>query len=232
MPEKLEGHSWPRRTVVGQLSQQVFEVVRRDRATQSLPRCGGDTRDAIGAEWEIRILRGLDRPMPEPRAGYAPPFYRASSLVVGRDWNKTLATAAHTAGFGGLGLGRQFRLPGTEPVCYPLYQSLLSLEFCTESPLLSKGEDPTQVSRLDAGDADRALDHSLGPLGPEVLLESSQGPTIPCRLNRVRNVGIERWGVRCWGSGMQQVLQLSTRVKPGDGVTARAFRSGLQLAAP
>jgi hypothetical protein len=31
---------------------------------------------------------------------------------------------------------------------------------------------------------------------------------------------------------MQQVLQLSTRVKPGDGVTARALRSGLQLAAP
>ena len=98
------------------------------RSRPTLPRTGGDSRDAIRTEWEIRILRGINRPKSENQSMVRTTIYRAPSLVVGRDWHETMAAAAHSASFGGLG---QFRLPGTEPVCYPLYNPLMSDQFCT-----------------------------------------------------------------------------------------------------
>jgi hypothetical protein len=70
----------------------------------------------------------------------------------------------------------------------------LSFQFYTKSPLLSKGEDPIKVSRLDAGDADRTLERVyLGQLSTKTMLESCQGPAVACHLDLVWDVSVDRW---------------------------------------
>ncbi len=63
VPEKLKIHTRPRRTVAGKLlPHNKLKVIRSDRTTQSLPRRGGNSLDAIKTEWEVFVLRHICRP--------------------------------------------------------------------------------------------------------------------------------------------------------------------------
>ncbi len=94
-----------------------------------------------GALPEAITGRLIYRPGSEPGALPTPPPDRTASLVPTLcHWYEVPAPAAHTLGFGSLGLHCQFRLPGTEPNIYPLNKPSPSLHHSTQPPLLHERE--------------------------------------------------------------------------------------------